>query len=305
MAAVLGDTLRRVSAQGGREGMPRSLGSVYGGSVTRFLGGGSRDMTSRFLATVVHSCGVAVRGDSSTLLLCDTSGGTDAVHHVRISDGARLAVIGGRGDEPLRFNTPGQVWEAPDGFVFVGDDHNRRVQVLTPELTFHGFIGVGQLYGAVGVCANTDVVVVSESTARRLSVFRRADGALVTRIGRRGVADGELRAPQGVCFANGGRHVAVAEYDNHRVSVFTVEGGDFVRHVGVGVLSGPVGVACSAFDELVVTDAGHRCLRLFSDTGDLLMTFGRAMFTGVAVYGCVVFAMDAVAGTVVVWRRAD
>jgi hypothetical protein len=29
------------------------------------------------------------------------------------------------------------------------------------------------------------------------------------------------------------------------------------------------------------------------------------MFTGVAVYGCVVFAMDAVAGTVVVWRRAD
>jgi hypothetical protein len=38
-SAVLGDALRRVAVLGGREGMPRSLGSVYGGSVTRFLGG--------------------------------------------------------------------------------------------------------------------------------------------------------------------------------------------------------------------------------------------------------------------------
>jgi hypothetical protein len=38
VAAVLGDAERRVAVLGGREGMPRSLGSVYGGSVTRFLG---------------------------------------------------------------------------------------------------------------------------------------------------------------------------------------------------------------------------------------------------------------------------
>ena len=39
VAAVLGDALRRVAVLGGREGMSRSLGSVYSGAVTRFLGG--------------------------------------------------------------------------------------------------------------------------------------------------------------------------------------------------------------------------------------------------------------------------
>jgi hypothetical protein len=39
VGAVLGDAEHRVAVLGGREGMPRSLGSVYAGSVTRFLGG--------------------------------------------------------------------------------------------------------------------------------------------------------------------------------------------------------------------------------------------------------------------------
>jgi hypothetical protein len=32
--------------------------------------------------------------------------------------------------------------------------------------------------------------------------------------------------------------------------------GEFVRHVGVGKLHYPTGVACSAFEELVVADGG-------------------------------------------------
>jgi hypothetical protein len=49
VAAVLGDAERRVAVMGGREGMPRSLGSEYGGSVTRFLGGGCRGVASRVI----------------------------------------------------------------------------------------------------------------------------------------------------------------------------------------------------------------------------------------------------------------
>ncbi len=54
VGAVLGDAERRVAVLGGREGMPRSLGSVYGGSVTRFLGGGCRRVASR----VIYMSGV-------------------------------------------------------------------------------------------------------------------------------------------------------------------------------------------------------------------------------------------------------
>ncbi len=51
VAAVLGDALHRVAVLGGRERMPRSLGSVYGGSVTRFLGGALRGVVSRVIDT--------------------------------------------------------------------------------------------------------------------------------------------------------------------------------------------------------------------------------------------------------------
>jgi hypothetical protein len=54
-----------------------------------------------------------------------------------------------------------------------------------------------------------------------------------------------------------------------------------------------MGVAASAFDELVVADYGTRRLRVFSSTGDLLATVGVGCgFTGVVVHGSTVLAAD-------------
>jgi hypothetical protein len=83
--------------------------------------------------------------------------------------------------------------------------------------------------------------------------------------------------------------------------VFSV-GGGFIRHVGVGVLQCPKGVAASAFDELVVADYGSKCLRVFSATGDLLASVGERRFTGVAVHGDSVFAADGCSYTVSVFH---
>jgi DNA-binding beta-propeller fold protein YncE len=184
---------------------------------------------------------------------------------------------------------PQQLCIAPDGFVFVAEYGNNRVQVLTPTLDFYGFVGVGQLERPSVVCANADVVVVvSEMFAHRISVFSRGDGALLRRFAPAGGADGQLTAPTGLCLMSGGRHVAVADFSSDRVSVFSVEG-EFTRHIGVGVLNGPMDVAASAFDELVVADYGT-CLRVFSSAGDLLATVVNGNFTGVAVHGSTVFA---------------
>jgi hypothetical protein len=75
------------------------------------------------------------------------------------------------------------------------------------------------------------------------------------------------------------------------VSVFSIDG-EFIRHIGIGVLKRPVGVACcaSAFDELVVADTGNRRVAVLSDVGDLLMSFGDRDFRAVAVRGGTVFA---------------
>jgi DNA-binding beta-propeller fold protein YncE len=296
VSVVLGDALHRVAVLGGREGMPRSLGSVYGGSVTRFLGGGLRGVESRVIAmrgVKSDSNGVAVSRDGSTLLVADGGGGTHAIHEFDAVDGSRRRIVGGLGDGPLQFKNPRQVWIAPDDFVFVADYSNNRVQVLTPSLDFHAFIGVGHLNLPAGVCANADVIMVSVHGrgAHCISVFNRRDGTLLRRFGCSGSDDGQLHFPHGLCFSSGHRHVAVADFNNYRVSVFSLEG-EFVRHVGVGVLKHPQGVACSAFGELVVADWGNKRVVVFGAGGEMLMAMGRGSFTGVAMHRGTIFALD-------------
>ncbi len=235
--------------------------------------------------------GVAVSRDGSTLLVSDSSGGSNAIHAFCVADGLRLRVIGSAGDGPLHFKNPCQMWVASDDFVFVADYGNRRVQVLTPRLDFHGFVGVGHLSAPVGVCADDAVIVVSEPGygAHRISVFSRSDGTLLRRFSCKGNGDGRLNSPHGLCFMPGHRHVAVADYWNSRVSVFSVEG-EFVRHVGVRELAGPTGVACSAFGELVVADYASRRVVVSSASGEILHRMGHGDFSGVAMYGGTVFA---------------
>jgi sugar lactone lactonase YvrE len=302
VAAVLRDALRRVAVLGGREGMRRSLGSVYGGSVTRFLGGSLRGVVRRVIDTGgvrSESNGAAVSRDGSTLLLSDSH--TQAIHEFVVADGSRRRVVGGRGRGPLQFDVVGQMWIAPDGHVFVADRFNNRVEVLTPTLDFHAFVGTGRLDTPAGVCANDDVIVVAEDDPCNITVFNRGDGALVRWFGSRGSGDGQLDCPQGLCFMHDDRHVAVAEYLNHRVSVFSVDG-EFIRHVGVGKLRGPIGVACSAFDELVVTDTRNSCIRVFSGVGDLVMTLGEAPCFGVALHGSSLFTHLDKPARCVVWE---
>jgi DNA-binding beta-propeller fold protein YncE len=280
-----------VAVLGGREGMSRSLGSVYGGSVTRFLGGGLRGIVSRVIATPGVRAGgscMAVSRDGSTVLVSDTGGGSHAIHEFRVSDGSLLRVVGGAGDGPLQFKHPRQVWVASDDFVFVVDGGNHRVQVLTPRLDFHALVGVGELENPVGVCANDAVVVVSEPG--RLSVFSRGDGALLRRIGSKGSGNGQLKWSLGLCFMSDGRHIAVGDNGNHRVSVFSVDGG-FVRHVGVDVLKCPMGVACSAYDELVVADSSNYRVAVFSASGEMVKAMSGA-FCGVAMHGGSIFAQS-------------
>ncbi len=294
--AVLGDALHRVAVLGGREGMPRSLGSVYGGSVTRFLGGALRGVVSRVIATagvLAENNGIAVSRDGATLLLSDFSGGSHAIHAFNVMDGSRRRVVGSVGDGPLQFREPFQVSVAPDDFVFVADWGNDRVQVLTPDLDFHGFVGVGVLREPRGVCANADVVVVSEYGTGRISVFSRGDGALLRRFGSYGRGDGQLVSPFGLCFLSSDRHVAVAEYAAHRVSVFSVDG-EFIRHVGFGALVHPYGVVCSAFDDLVVTSPSEDSVVLIDAGGKLVKTLvsrGRSYqySAGAAIHGTTVF----------------
>jgi sugar lactone lactonase YvrE len=265
---------------------------VYGGAVTRFLGGSLRGVVSRVIKLFdapTRCSGIAVSGDGAMLLVSPlaerrTDSHVTSICAFRTADGSELeAVAAGT------FKDPQQLCVAPDGFVFVADTGHHRVQVLSPDLSAHSVIGEGQLRFPVGVCANADVVVVSDMKRRLVFVFRRSDGGVVGCIG-----DDELLSAHGVCFMCDGRRVAVADAYLCRVSVFDIDG-SLVRHIGEGVLNGAVSVACSAFDELVVADRGNYCVRVFSDVGDVLMTFGSGGIRTIAIHESVVYG--AVFGT--------
>jgi DNA-binding beta-propeller fold protein YncE len=256
------------------------------------------------IASVKADCnGIAVTADATALLVSDFCGGLHGVVEVGVADGVRRRVVAKRwllggparavGDKLGEFNAPCQVCIAADGYVFVADNGNCRVQVLTPQLEPHGTIGDGVLHGALGVCVGRDTVVVSDKHSHALSVFGRHSGALLRTVGGFGAADGRLHWPCGLCMLHCDALVAVADHMNDRVCVFDVSSGEFVRRIGVGVLSRPVGVALSPFDEIVVADSGNQCVRVFRcDSGLLLHTVGAGLgcFVGVATHGCTIFA---------------
>jgi hypothetical protein len=187
-----------------------------------------------------------------------------------------------------------QMCVAADGLVFVADDANDRVHEFTPTLELSRCVGEGVLEKPVGVCASADVVVVSCPFSEPIiTVLDRRHGTVRLRFGARGSRDGELKSAEALCFVHGDAHIAVSDPDYGRVSVFALDG-TFIRHVGVGVLKCPRGIACSAFDELVVADSTDDsecpCVHVFSESLDLPMTFGRGAFSDVAVFGSSVFA---------------
>jgi DNA-binding beta-propeller fold protein YncE len=285
--------------------MPRSLGSVFGYCVARYLGRGLRGVVRRSIATpsVTTWCnGVAVSRDGTTLFVSDSWNCSHSVSAFGIVDGERLRVVGGAGDGPLHFQTPAQVCVAPDdGAVFVADSDNHRVQVLAPDLSFVAFFADGELDHPQGVCVNADYVVASQDFQHSLAVYTRA-GDFLRHIGHRGTERGALHFPRGVCFTADDEHVAVADGGNQRVSVFHI-GGAFQRHVGTGVLGGPCGVACSAADELVVADRGATCVWVFDTDGSVMHCLGRGgIFTGVVVLGATVLACDSSAWQCVVFK---
>jgi tripartite motif-containing protein 2/3 len=296
VSAVLGDACRRLSTMGGREGLPRSLGSVLGCWVVRFLGG-FRGVESRVIPTRVSqsiSYGVAITRNGDTLLAVVSQG----FHVFSVRSGAHLRAVGTPGVGPLQFRSPMQICVASDDHVFVADCGNNRVQELTPEFDFHGFIGTGQLRDPVGVCADGGIVAVAEYFRCRISVFRRGDGALLRRFGSAGSGDGQLKWPQGICFMNTSSRIAVADYYNKRICVFRADG-EFVHHYGAGQLHSPIGVACSVSgDELAVADIGGFCAPVLSSSDEMIRTV-RGKFIGVAMHGDAIYAQTCHGGCVV------
>jgi hypothetical protein len=113
---------------------------------------------------------------------------------------------------------------AEDDFVFIAVTGCDRVQVMTPRLDFHGFIGEGQLRLPSAVCANYSIVAVAATQdsgyVKVIKVFCRGSGAFLHKFG----AEMQMCTPYGMCFCDGGANIAVAGTADACVWVFRATG---------------------------------------------------------------------------------
>lgn len=124
-----------------------------------------------------------------------------------------------------------------------------------------------------GVISMSDRFIVVNNSEHRIQVLTRG-GRPVCQWGRKGAGGGEFRHPHGICLITTpgmAPEIAVADTGNHRIQVFTLEGG-LVRQWNGG-LSSPHGIVYyPKTGEIFVTDDCY--IRVFTRSGRPIRQWG-------------------------------
>ena len=231
-----------------------------------------------------------------------------------------LRSVGERGSAFGQFEGPRHAAALATGGCCIVDGQNERIQVFSADGECVRVIEGMVVPTGVAIGGNGDTLYWSESTgAHRVHKLRlsakSAKTAAVRDVGRKAVsvrrpwasrqtimgelgeADGELQDPQDLCLHDG--ELYVAEWGNHRISVFDATSLSFIRHIGhgdedgyeggssPGELDQPCGVACHG-DEVFVADTWNHRVSIFDRRdGSFLRTFGeRGSAPGKFNYPC-------------------
>jgi len=203
---------------------------------------------------------------------------------------ARL-VFGSEGSAPGQLQGPRGIEVGPDGFVYIADSGNHRVQKFTTDGEFvAAWGGPSTIETEAGVPRGFnepwDVAVAPDGTIYVADTWNHriqkldAEGAPVTAWGLFGqygpddpLGQGAFYGPRGVVIGPGGR-VYVADTGNKRIQVFEPDGRFTFQWGGGGVLEGyldePVGIAIGPDDEVYVADTWNRRVQVFDENGTFL-----------------------------------
>jgi DNA-binding beta-propeller fold protein YncE len=171
-----------------------------------------------------HPTSLALSADGARLAVCDT-----VAHTIRVLDtrsGEVLATLGGepRSGREGEFHTPYAVAYDDEGYLYVSDYLNFRIQVFDPagdvELVF-GRIGdrPGDLNRPRGLAVDAAAGVIFEvDGAFQLVQMFNLDGEILMWFGGPGTGPGGFDLPSGIALR--GDLLAVADTLNSRVQVF-------------------------------------------------------------------------------------
>jgi DNA-binding beta-propeller fold protein YncE len=169
---------------------------------------------------LLRPTGMAYDRDGETLYVVDTLG-----HRVVGFDGEGRKVVdlGGRGEQPGKFNYPVAVAVGPARQIYVTDSMNFRVQVFDPSGHVAGVFGTagdgpGEFDKAKGIAVDSDGhIYVVEGLHDAVQIFDPA-GRLLSVVGGSGSEPGRFWLPSGIHIGDEGR-ILIADSANRRIQV--------------------------------------------------------------------------------------
>jgi sugar lactone lactonase YvrE len=197
--------------------------------------------------------------------------------------------IGGLGDG--EFNLPTGMTIDSDGYIYVADAGNHRVQKFYPDGTFYK---KWESEGISDIAIDTEgYVYVSDQLNHRIQKFD-LEGNYFTEWGGAGSDEGQFNFPHGITVftVNDSTYVYVADSLNHRVQKFS-SNGDYITEWGAevsvdGEFRQPVGIAADAEGYIYVTESsvdifsheGINRVQKFRDNGTSIESVGAWGTTG-------------------------
>ena len=162
----------------------------------------------------------------------------------------------------------GLALDEPNQLIYIADLNNSRIQVVSFDGKFLKRFGEGILKSPWGIAVTEDNVFVTDWDLDALLQFSKKDYKLVGRTGTKGGGEGQLHSPSGLCIDYNG-DVYVAEYSNHRVSVFSKDL-HFLKHLFTQQLRNPCDVKVTPNSVVVLDERSPNCIHFFSRSGALL-----------------------------------
>ena len=191
---------------------------------------------------------------SNYLLISDDEG----LKHCTM-EGKHMTVIGKQGTGELEFSTPSGMVTSRDGKIFVCDTFNNRIQILEPDLSFHGYMG-NNLGPQESIHAPYDIAVnslgmfyIADYSTHVIKIFSKR-GEFLGQIASK--ENGEpLKNPVSV-HVNKNDHVFVGEDRGTGISVFDTNG-KFLMTVPIK-LAGSYGISSDEEGHIYICDRANR-----------------------------------------------
>lgn len=181
-------------------------------------------------------------------------------------NGTFLNTVGTEGNGESQFNHPTGIAASSNGYIYVCDCSNHRLQIFDQKLNFHLMFGNGNVKYPDDVKLTAELIIVLDQSDPCIHLFTSSDHSLVKSIIGRGEGK-QLSYPPFISI-DAEVNIIITDRKKNRVKVFTKSGECIYQFGKEGHSPGefiyPTGVAIDSLNRLVVVSRNtNHALQIF------------------------------------------